>query len=195
MRTIVWDLDDVLNDLMMAWFTESWRPAHPECALSYAEITENPPDRVLGISRTEYLSSLDAFRMSERARHMRPNPAVVEWLGQCGREYRHVALTARPLECAPPAAEWVFRHFGPYMRAFGVVPSRLTPGTPVYDASKGDFLRWFGQADILVDDSEENLRSAEKLGIRGILYPQPWNRCSLTAAAVLESLSELAEAE
>ena len=26
MLTIVWDIDDVLNDLMRDWFTESWLP-------------------------------------------------------------------------------------------------------------------------------------------------------------------------
>lgn len=189
MPTIVWDLDDVLNDLMLVWFDESWKPAHPDCRLSYREIAENPPDRVLGISRGEYLASLDEFRLSQRARDMRPNPAVLKWMGEHGAAYRHVALTARPLECTPPAAEWLFRHFGAYIRAFGVVPSRYAAGEPAYDATKGDFLRWFGQGDILVDDSEENLRSAEKLGIRGVLYPQPWNRCSLTREAVLDSIS------
>jgi FMN phosphatase YigB (HAD superfamily) len=191
MRTIVWDLDDVLNDLMLAWFNEAWIPAHPECRLSYSEITENPPDRVLGISRAEYLASLDEFRLSERARSLRPNAAVLAWLERSGADYRHVALTARPIGCTAPAAEWLFRHFGSYIRTFGVVPSRLATGEPAYDTTKGDFLRWFGRADILVDDSEENIRSAEKFGIRGVLYPQPWNRCSLSVEGVLESLNKL----
>lgn len=188
MLTIVWDLDDVLNDLMSAWF-ESWKPAHPECALSYPQISENPPDRVLGITREQYLASLDEFRNSERARALTPNRDVLAWMKQHGAAYRHVALTARPLGCTPAAAEWLFRHFGTYIRAFGVVPSRLAAGAPHYDVTKGDFLRWFGRADILVDDSEENLASAEKLGIRGVLYPQPWNRCSQTPEAVLASIS------
>jgi hypothetical protein len=194
MRTIVWDVDDVLNDLMLAWFNETWMPAHPECRLSYSGIKENPPDRVLGISRTEYLSSLDEFRLSQRARSLRPNAAVLAWLQQSGAAYRHVALTARPIGCSAPAAEWLFRHFGSYIRTFSVVPSRLAPGEPAYDTTKEDFLRWFGRADILVDDSEENIRSAEKLGIRGVLYPQPWNRCSLSVDDTLESLTRLAAA-
>lgn len=193
MLTIVWDLDDVLNDLMSAWF-DSWKRAHPECALSYAQISENPPDRVLGIAREEYLASLDEFRNSERARALTPNREVLAWMKQHGAAYRHVALTARPLDSAPPAAEWLFRHFGTYIRAFGVVPGRLAAGTPQYDATKGDFLRWFGRADILVDDSEENLASAEKLGIHGVLYPQPWNRRSLTVAGMLDSIPQIARA-
>jgi hypothetical protein len=125
---------------------------------------------------------------------MRPNPAVLEWLRNCGSGYRHIVLTARPLDSASHAAEWVFRHFGAYMRAFGVAPTRLTPGAPAYDRDKSDFLRWFGKADILVDDGEENLRAAAELGIRGVLYPQPWNHSSRTVRETLESLSQFVEA-
>ena len=95
---------------------------------------------------------------------------------------------------AGDAAKWVFHHFGAYVGAFGVAPARLSPGAPVYDRDKGDFLRWFEKADILVDDSEENLRTAEELGIRGVLYPQPWNRSSSTIRETLESLAQLVEA-
>lgn len=194
MLTIVWDVDDVLNELMQTWFTESWKPWHLACELSYSDITENPPDRVLGVSQPEFLSSLDTFRVSERARNMQPNPAVLDWLQSCGSGYRHMALTARPLNSAAYAAEWVFRHFGAYIRSFGVVPTRLSPGAPAYDRDKGEFLRWLGKADILVDDSEENPRKAAALGIRGVLYPQPWNHSSQTVCKALESLAHFAEA-
>lgn len=193
MRAIVWDMDDVLNEMMLTWFTESWRPSHPACELSYSDIAENPPDRVLGVTRAEYLSSLDAFRVSERARSMRPNPAVLEWLQNCGFRYRHIVLTARPLDSAPRAAEWVFRHFGAHMRTFGVTPTRLSADVPAYDRDKSEFLRWFGKADILVDDSEENLCAAAELGIRGVLYPQPWNHSSHTVRETLDSLAQFAE--
>src|SRR5260370_13733632 len=136
MLTIVWDVDDVLNDLMFAWFTDAWKPSHPTCTLSYSEITENPPDRVLGISRSEYLSSLDAFRLSDRARNLQPNSAIVEWLQTNGAGYRHVALTARPLANTPQAAEWLFRHFGAYLRGFGVIPARLPARLPAYHVDK-----------------------------------------------------------
>ncbi|MGB9432639.1 MAG: hypothetical protein WBQ89_10390 [Candidatus Acidiferrum sp.] len=193
MLTIVWDVDDVLNELMQTWFTESWKPSHPACELSYLDITENPPDRVLGVTRPEYLFSLDAFRVSDRARKMQPNPVVLDWLQNCGSGYRHMALSARPLESASHAAEWVFHHFGAYVRGFGVVPTRLSPGVPAYDRDKGDFLRWFGKAEILVDDSEENLRAAAELGIRCVLYPQPWNSSSHSVRETLESLAHFAE--
>ena len=121
---------------------------------------------------------------------MPPNPLILQWLNSFGESYRHVALTARPLESTPHAAEWLFRHFGMYIRTFAVVPSRYIDGVPLYDRDKPEYLSWLGKADILVDDSEDNIRGAERLGIRGILYPQPWNQASQRAEAVLLSLTE-----
>ncbi len=190
MRTIVWDVDDVLNDLMHAWFTSVWKPAHPESKLSYQNILENPPYQSLGITRPEYLASLDEFRLSEQARRMQPNAAVLKWLRSYGDSYRHVALTARPLESAPAAAEWVFRHFGEYFRCFGVVPSRVGGPAPLYDRDKGDFLEWLGRADFFVDDSAENIALAQRAGIQAILYPQPWNGATHTPGDVLRTLTE-----
>jgi len=190
MRTIAWDVDDVLNDLMYAWFTSVWKPAHPESRLSYVDIADNPPYRSLGIAPPEYLASLDEFRLSEAARRMAPNPAVLEWLRCHGAGYRHVALTARPLDTTPAAAEWLFRHFGEYFRCFAVVPSRPGPLAPRYDGNKGDFLRWLGRADFFVDDSAQNLAAVRELGITPVLYPQPWNGATHSVADVFRILGE-----
>jgi len=193
MLTIAWDIDDVLNDLMLTWFQQAWMAQYPNSKLSYSEIVENPPDRILGLSRAEYLTSLDQFRASNDARAMAPNPVVLTWLNKFGADYRHIALTARPLDSSPQAAEWLFRHFGHYIRTFSVVPTRFPDGVPFYDRDKAAYLSWLGKADILVDDSEENIRGAESLGIRGILYPQPWNRASQTPDNILRSIAQPAE--
>jgi hypothetical protein len=192
--TFVWDIDDVLNDLMRTWFTEEWMPGHPECRLTYSDILENPPHRTLGISKEVYFASLDAFRLSEKARGMQPNASILSWFQSYGARHRHMALTARPLDSVPYLAEWLFRHFGNYLRNFGVVPARLESGAPRYDSHKGDYLQWFGKGDCLIDDSEENIAAAERLGIESVLYPQPWNRAPGTVEETLRRLSALAEA-
>lgn len=194
MRTIVWDLDDVLNNLMETWFNQAWLPAHSECQLSYNDIRENPPHRVLGIQESEYLSSLDIFRKSSAAAAMSPNHAVLEWLDRYGPRFRHVVLTARPLESVPEAAAWVFRHFGAFVRCFGFVPSRPARTIPKYDCDKGDFIQWLGQADFFVDDSERNIAIAQELGIGSVLYPRPWNSARLTDCDPLQLLTRSAEA-
>jgi hypothetical protein len=189
MLTIVWDVDDVLNALMSDWFHQEWKPRHPEC--QYSDLTANPPDEVLGISRGEYLDSLDRFRLSGAARDMAPNPEALAWFRNYGAEFRHIALTARPLDTAPPAAEWVMRHFGEYIRVFGVVPCRSGPATPAYDNSKSEFLEWWGRGDILVDDSPDNIAAAERIGVCGVLFPQPWNQGFHSSQRfALESLTE-----
>ncbi len=61
MKTIVWDVDDVLNNLMGDWF-KKWRSLHPACTLSYDNISGNPPHELLDINVDEYKHSLDTFR-------------------------------------------------------------------------------------------------------------------------------------
>jgi len=192
MLTIVWDVDDVLNNLMYQWFTFCWLPENPGCEISYKELSGNPPDEVLGISRETYLSSLDAFRATDRAIKMEPNAAVMAWMREHGSRFRHVALTARPLETAPDVAYWVMLHFGAWIRSFGVVPPRTASDVPVYDRTKGDFLKWLRCGDIVVDDSAENVKKAQELGLKTLLYPQPWNASPLTVTMLLEDLTDLA---
>ena len=192
MLTIVWDVDDVLNDLMLQWFHLGWKAEHPDCPLHFAELTCNPPHEMLGITREEYLASLDHFRNTEPGQHLSPNPEILEWFVACGDRFRHIALTARPLETAPAVAAWVMRHFGDWIRCFGVVPSRSIPGEPVYDRTKADFLKWLKCGDILIDDADDNIRDAETLGLKTFQVPQPWNKSSLTVAKMVSQLSDLA---
>ena len=194
MLTIVWDVDDVLNDLMAEWFTHVWLPEHPDCLLGYQDLSGNPPHEALGIERDEYLRSLDLFRESERAASMAPAAEVLAWFRANGHRFRHIALTARPLATAPDVAHWVMLHFGTWIRCFGVVPSRIDSDIPLYDRSKADFLAWLGCGDILIDDSPENIQQAQLLGLKTFMPRQPWNRSPLTMQALLDRLSGLAGA-
>jgi hypothetical protein len=194
MLTIVWDVDDVLNDLMHQWFQNVWLTERPDCRLTYAELTCNPPDKVLGMPRSEYLDSMDRFRRTEQGNNLTPNSQVLDWFREQGSHFRHIALTARPLETAPDVAHWVMRHFGGWIRCFGVVPTRLAKEFPVYDRSKGDYLAWLGRGDVLVDDSTENILEAASLGLKTLQPAQPWNNSTLTIPALLQELSQMAGA-
>ena len=192
MLTIVWDVDDVLNDLMYQWFSGCWIKDHPGSNASYTALTANPPDRVLNIPREEYLDSLDRFRKTERAINMEPNREVLRWMLDQGSQFRHLALTARPIESAPDVGQWVLRHFGAWIRCVGFVQTRPRPDLPAYDRTKGEFLGWLRCGDIMVDDSPENIAQAQSLGMRTLLYPQPWNDSSLSVPMLLNRLSEMA---
>jgi FMN phosphatase YigB (HAD superfamily) len=192
MRTIVWDVDDVLNDLMAQWFSRGWKRERPTGAAEYCDLNENPPHASLGVTREEYLSSMDAFRKTDAGIHLTPNSEVLEWFALHGSNFRHVALTARPLETAPEVAAWVMRYFGAWIRCFGVVPTRTMEGVPMYDSGKGDFLRWLGKGDVLIDDTQENLRQAAEIGIKTFAWPQPWNDSQLTTTQILQALTDMA---
>ena len=200
LKTIAWDVDDVLNDLMRSWFDLKWLKDHPECKVKYEELLENPPHRILGVDINSYLRSLDEFRLSSLYQEMMPVGETAEWFVQNGRNFRHIALTAVPLIAASASAQWVFRHFGFWIRTFHFVPSkRGGEETPEYDNDKGDFLKWIQKVDILVDDSYANIQAAESAGVKGIIMPRPWNKSrgqgaggkEPRATSAVEALKEL----
>lgn len=188
MKTIAWDVDDVLNDLMKCWFLRQWLKEHPDCNINrYDEITKNPPHDLLGVSIDEYLSSLDRFRLSPLYQEMGPVKEVVDWFEQHGQKYRHIALTSVPLLAVTASAQWVFRMFGKWIRTFHFVPSRRKgENIPEYDRDKGDFLSWASKVALIVDDSPSNIASAERVGCKGVLIPRPWNG---NKGSIEESLS------
>ena len=184
MLTIAWDVDDVLNECMDIWF-ENWRRKHPHLNLKYEDLKENPPYKILGISKEEYLTSLDEFRLSFYKK-MPPLFEVKQWFLKKGKFFRHLAVTAVPLNLAHISGEWVLRHFGNWIRIFCVVPSlRRGVKSLKYDKNKKEFFRWFSKVDIFIDDNESNIQECEKLGIKCILFPRPWNQNRLTIKETL----------
>jgi len=190
MKTIIWDVDDVLNDLMYSWFKEYRHVYDPNSNLSYHDLIQNPPHEILGITLNEYKLSLDNYRNSEKGRNLKPNQQIINWLRKDGAKYRHIALTARPKQTIPFLAEWIFHHFGDWIRTLSFIPSyREDEKLPVYDKTKTDFIIWLGKADYFIDDSEENIKAAEEIGITSFLFPQPWNNGKLAVKKILEKIS------
>jgi hypothetical protein len=190
MKTIVWDLDDVFNDLMESWLALAWLEEHPESRIRFDELKSNPPLRELNTTRAEYLASLDRFRLSSAGMSLRPNPLLCEWFERHGHEFHHHILTARPVNCVASAASWVFCHFGRWIRHFHFVPSpRAGESLPSCDLSKADVLQQLGQVDFFVDDSVENVREASEQGICSYLFPQPWNHSPFPVDAILTDLA------
>jgi len=191
MKTIVWDIDDVLNDLMRDWFCRGWLPAHPDCKVTYEDIKENPPHRILNIRLEEYLRSLDAFRAAEGP-ILEPVPESVGWFHAHGHNFRHIALTSVPLRSAHISAEWVMKHFGKWIRSFNMVPSpRADETIPAYDQNKGEFLEWWGRADLVVDDNTSTIEAAMGLGIQTAMMPRPWNTNPASIPDTFDLIEEL----
>lgn len=194
-RTVVWDVDDVLNDLLRTWLKIAWTPAHPAQVMRYEDMSENPPHGLLGISVDEYLASLDDFRLGSGYAQLAPNPAILAWLQEHGRRCRHVALTATALRAAPTSAAWVLRNFGRWIREFALIPAlRAGEDLPIYDADKGAWIARLGPSLILVDDSPENVAAATACGAAALCWPRPWNSSRATVNEALEALTRLIDA-
>lgn len=189
MKSIVWDVDDVLNNLMQEWFEHGWLPAHPHTRVRYQQLIINPPHTILNIPFEEYLESLDDFRSSSFS-SLKPVPEVLTWFQRYGANYRHIALTATPIRFADLSAGWVMKHFGQWIRSFNFVPSSRTGEViPAFDRTKQEFLTWWGKADILVDDNENNTLAAQQNGILPVLFPRPWNSRQALPAVSCEQLN------
>ncbi len=188
MRTIVWDVDDVLNNLTEYWLAR-WSAKHPETSLDYRSIRKNPPHELLSIRLETYLESLDEIRASVDAHErLTPNPQILQWLAEQGRRYRHIALTARPPHTAGPAAAWVLKHFGAWIRSVAFVPVRKPAGWPDYDLRKVDYLQWLNVQAILVDDSPNHVGEMKENGLDALLFPQPWNTSTQSITEILSQL-------
>ncbi len=169
---VAWDVDDVLNSLMQRWFDQHQSEF---VGVEYGMLRENPPHRILGISREEYLASLDQFRQEEYA-DLEPRPEVLDFLREHGERFRHIATTATPRRFAAISAAWVMEHFGDWIRGFTMVPSsRADWVVPTYATEKGELLSMFNGRVVLVDDSIGNLTSARIAGFDAIAFPAPWN--------------------
>ena len=189
MKTIVWDLDDVLNSLMESWLEKAFRLEHPENTVAFAELRSNPPLLELNLGQEEYLRSLDRFRNSREGREMPPHPIILDWFQQFGHRFNHHVLTARPHSTVATASAWVFEHLGTWFRHFHFVPSsRQGVALPVYEATKGEVLRGIGRVDYFIDDSPDNVADAQALGICAFLFPQPWNAGTESVDRFLEDL-------
>lgn len=192
MKTIVWDVDDVLNDLMRVWFEEFWRPKHPDTKMEYETINLNPPHQLFETSKEEYLASLDEFRLSGRYDRLEPIKEVKSWFLAHGAKFRHVALTRVPVAVAHVSAAWVLKHYGQWIRSFHFIPSyRAGERPPVYDENKGTSLHYFGKADLLIDDTIENIEAAEKYSVKTLVFPRPWNKSRQTISQSLDEILNL----
>lgn len=194
MKIIAWDVDDTLNDFMNSWLTHWQISAHGTGSVNYSQLVENPPSQLLGIDDGAYFESIDAFRASNGYEAVSPLEPVLSWFRNHGHKARHLVLTAVPIAAAPASAAWVMRHFGIWVRSYNVVPSQR-PGQPLpsYDRDKSEFLSWFGNVNLLVDDNPANFTSAKSAGFDVIGIPQPWNKFEGNLENALEKITTYVE--
>lgn len=188
MKTIVWDVDDVLNKLTYEWL--AWfKVLHPELTdFEFKQISTNPPHEILKISKSEYLSSLDEFRLTHGS-NLTPNEEILTWFEQYGHQFRHMALTAQPLVSAHVGAGWVFKHFSRWIRSFNVVPSMRSSDPDFnYFKNKKEALASFGEVSLFVDDAIHNINYAKELNIPTVLFAAPWN---LTDSNSIDEIKEV----
>jgi len=192
MATIIWDIDDVLNDFTRIWLAQFWKKSNPDCTVNFDELTANPPHTILGITKSTFTASIDKFRCSREFTAIPPPPSIMRWFSEHGHKHKHLALTARPLTAVAPAADWLLTHLGAWFRVFAFVPSRReTDPDFVAELSKAAFIEWLGKGDFFIDDSQENIRKAQSSGVKPLLVKQPWNQGGTERDELLQFLATI----
>lgn len=169
---LIWDIDDVLNDLTRLCMATTAQKIRPGIKLE--ELQQNPPLAELGCSLDEYRNILDECRdkyLYEQA----PRKEVMAFFQEWGSELRSVTLSAAPVSMAPRSAEWVLRHFGRWIQGTIFVPSprkQIATGMPLF-TSKAEAVSVLG--GILIDDAPQNVKSVRAAGHRAFYFPAPWN--------------------
>ena len=175
---ILWDVDDVLNDLTRVC-VEKVLPAHFP-GIGYEMLKHNPPLPELECDREKYTAILDECREQYLCR-LTPQKEVVDFFRKYGKLFHSLALSAAPMRYAPVSAEWVLRHFGAWIQGTLYVPSFRKDFTveSVMFKDKGEAVELLN--GILVDDSPENVARARKKGGKALLFPAPWNEnCNMS---------------
>jgi len=186
MKTIVWDIDDVLIPSTQIWLNEWFKNPH---GIKYQDLHQNPPHEILQISKDEYLKSLDEFRVSPLFEKTSPTKEVYTWFLKNGHHFNHIALTARPIKNASYASKWLFDHFGNWIRQFVFVPSkRDTDPLFNYFLNKKEALLSFNNVTYFIDDTPININNAKEIGINAIEFPRPWNNQKLSVNEILDLL-------
>ena len=187
---LIWDVDDVLNTLMQQYIACGL----PENAkrLSYEELTENPPHKLLGISKEDYLSSLDRVRAGDFY-DLLPRPEVAAFFAECGHLFDHMILSAVPLKFMEKSSAWVLHYFGEWIQNCLFIPS-VRPDCCVKSqmfSGKAEAVKFFGQRAVLIDDSVKNVEETRSSGGRAVYFPAPWNPEKISADVFLKSLRGL----
>ena len=184
---LVWDVDDVLNLLMVSWL-KHWNLMN-DSNFSLLDIKENPPYEILGISKEMYFANLDDFRNSEAGINVEENSTVKNWFENHGNKFNHMACTARPIHTMPNQAWWIYHNYGRWIHTVHVAGTGRNNEMDYKKISKADFISWIDKKVIFIDDSEENINNVSTVGAETILYPQPWNIADYSAEDFIAKLN------
>jgi hypothetical protein len=193
MITVIWDICDTLNDSKYRWFI-NFKFHNTLCILEdYKDLCEDPPWKLMGITKERYLTSLDNYRLSSY-KFLEPNKEFLEWFIDHGEKTEHIALTEIPLKCAHISSDWVFTHFGNWIRTFHCIPStRRYCYPPEYHKNKAEYIRDLNKDNLIfIDDNEENIEEIEKLklNIKTFCVKQPWNS-GMSINRILKKLNKM----
>ena len=169
---LIWDIDDVLNELMSLCISTTAQKLKP--GIKFEEVKNNPPLPELACSLDEFRNILDQCRdqyLYSRA----PRKEIIDFFRIWGEKFRSITLSSAPMSMAPRSSEWVLFHLGSWIQGTIFVPSprkNVIQGATLF-ASKAEAV--LALDGILIDDMPINVEAVKAAGGRALYFPAPWN--------------------
>lgn len=167
--TIAVDIDDVLFPFIVG-VAEFYNQRHG-ANLKVDDYNNYNIVEVWGCSLDDARKIVDEFLASDHG-HLAPIEGSIAAVNQLKKHFRVVSLTARNDIFEVGTTTWLKQHFPDLFDGIYFAGSQHD-GRPF--RKKGEICREIG-ADILIDDSPDNLASAVEHGVDGVLFgKRPWS--------------------
>lgn len=184
---IVWDVDDVLNNLMASWI-DDWSYRNKK-KYRINDLIENPPNRMLKISLEEYYNDLDTFRNENNGDHIPVNKEIMVWFKEKGHLFHNIACTARSKSTRACQARWIYNNYGNWISTVNMSYSGRLKNKKD-SLNKIEFLGFLNKDLLFIDDNEDTIKEAKDMGFDTLLYPQPWNSSTITVNELINKINQ-----
>lgn len=156
-RVIAIDVDEVFSPLlpvMMPWYNRKYGTSH-----TMAQYKTRDMEECFGRTLEHWLEEFVHYIKEAWEKDSAPFEHAVESIKNIMKDHEVFFMTARDTEVHHITERFLKKHMG----------ESFTKLVSLNYSDKGEALRAEG-ADLLIDDSEHNIRSAEKAGVEGWLF-------------------------
>lgn len=189
MKTICWDVDNVLNNLIEEWliyykYVNLGKYDH----IKFNQLLHYNLYNSLNITEKEFIESLDYFTINYY-KTLKPNKVILNWFTLYGHLTHNIVLTAFPLRYIEISAQWVLKYYGQWIRSYAFTPLEIREDTIIYDKTKSDYINRMGNIDIFIEDSEKNILNSQ--ATNNLILKRPWNNSEMDEIRLLKEINNL----
>lgn len=188
MKTIIWDVDDTLNNFRFDWFLHNKEELKKiDHDISYDYFNIKNPYNILNDNKDTFIKSLKDFKNYNHFK-ITVNKEIYNWFYKYGKNYNHIILTKCSKDYFEFAVNFVNKYFGKWIQSYNYISGNKKDNLNEF-LTKAEFIKkYFKEIKYFIDDSEKNCKQVEELGIKTFCPKQPWNN-GMDIKDILEELN------